>query len=416
LARKAAFGAKLAPADGPGAAGIKISEVIPEGTAAALKLQVDDVITSVNGEKIASLPGFVGIVRTKFGGDPIDLVLTRGGKEIKVSGKLVERPRMKADGFVVNYDQVVSKGKRIRIVATHPEGKGPFPTIMLIGGIGAYSIDGDYSTTPYGTILGPLAKEGYTIIRVDKPGQGDSEGPAYTELLFDDELDAYRQALRLAKTLPYVDQNRIALFGHSMGGAFAPLVASENPVKAIVASATLAKTWFEYNLENSRRQSLLGGASAADVDDELRVMSSVFHYLFNEGKSPAEIKKLRPELATMVDAMIPDGKTYSGVGLPFFAQLAQKNLVRAWTKTDANVLTLWGESDFVSGESDHEFIRDIVNAVKPGKATFVKLAQSDHGFMKTTSFQDSMAKWGQPGGQFNDNVLTTMRTWLKANL
>lgn len=315
----------------------------------------------------------------------------------------------KPDGFRVHYDQVVSQGKRIRVIATYPEAPGKHPTLFLIGGIGAYSIDGDYATTPYGNVLAPIAKAGYTIIRVDKPGQGDSEGPAYPDLGFGVEKDAYIQALRLAKTLPFVDSERIAIFGHSMGGSFAPLVHEAEPVRAIAVKGTLYKTWFEYILENSRRQALLGGSDPGSVDDYIRQLSRVTHHLFNEGLTPAQIIERHPELADFTRSMIPDGKTYSGVGIPFFRELAQTNLAAAWSKADVNVLSIYAANDFLSGQPDHEAI---ARAIPNGKGQFLLLEGTDHGFNTTTSQADSMAKWGRPGGVFNPNIIDALKIWL----
>ena len=43
------------------------------------------------------------------------------------------------------------------------------------------------------------------------------------------------------------------IFGHSMGGVFGPILASEIPIRGIAVYGTVAKTWTEYCLENWRR-------------------------------------------------------------------------------------------------------------------------------------------------------------------
>lgn len=395
---------------------LKVGAVLPKLTGEALGIQPGDLLDKFNGALISDASDIGKTLSSLAGGADIAIEVVRDGKPITLRGKLVEKPRQAPDGFEVVYDQVVSRGKRIRMIATHPSGAGPFPTVFLIGGIGAYSVDGDFATAPYGTIMGPIAKSGYATIRIDKPGQGDSEGPAYPELRFDDELDAYLQALRKAKTFSFVDKGRIAIFGHSMGGAFGPLLDAQEKVAGIAVSGTIAKTWVEYQLENTRRQSLLAGASAKEVDTEMKEMSALCHHLFNEGESIDEIIQKYPKLATAAKGMSPDGKTISGVGVPFFQELAKKNLVEAWSKTDAAVLTLWGENDFVSTQWDHEFIAKIINARKPKQARYQLVPKSDHGFFETTSMEDSLAKWGKPGSKFNPNVIDYLKEWLKETL
>jgi len=108
----------------------------------------------------------------------------------------------------------------------------------------------------------------------------------------------------------------------------------------------------------------------------------------------------------------PDGKTYSGVGIPFFQQLATKNLPEAWAKAGCDVLAMYGENDFITCEADHRFIADTVNAASPGKGEFQLVPQSDHGFTKTTSQKDSLTNWGK-GGTFNPAVIDVLGTWLE---
>jgi pimeloyl-ACP methyl ester carboxylesterase len=319
---------------------------------------------------------------------------------------LVAKPLAGEDGLNVVYDQVKVGDRRIRVIITHPQGVGPFPTLFLIGGIGAYSVDAPFASAPYGNVLGPIAKSGYATIRVEKPGQGDSEGPVYTDLLFEDELKAYVGAMKLAKTLTVVDKNRIAVFGHSMGGTFGPLLFAEEPFAGLAVNGTLARTWLEY----------LAGSPAAQVDQFMRPFATVNQLLFNDQWSLAEVKEKRPDLAPILTQISPDGKTMSGVGIPFFQQLAKRNLGEAWGKVTVPTLVTWGENDFISGESCHVMIRDIVNTAKPGVAEYVKLSNSDHGFNETASFRDSMTTWGQPGGKFNANIVETLKSWLDRTL
>ncbi len=254
LPRKGALGVHLAPMTpeelktASVEKGVKVNGVLPGLTGEKLKLQSGDVILSVNSAPVGAPAEVSRAMSGLFGGSKIVLEVLRSGRKELAEGTVVERPKQKEDGFKVIYDQVLSQGKRIRVIITHPEGKGPFPALYLIGGIGAYSVDGDFGTVAYGNVIGPIAKSGFATIRIDKPGQGDSEGPAYTDLLFDEELDAYRQALKLAKSLPVLNPDKIAVFGHSMGGCFGPLLAQEGGLAGVSVYGTLAKTWVEYLL------------------------------------------------------------------------------------------------------------------------------------------------------------------------
>ncbi len=90
------------------------------------------------------------------------------------------------------------------------------------------------------------ARRGYVVIATDMHGHGDSDDPLGTELYTSAVgLDA---AVELAATLPYVDTTKIALTGHSSGGAASNMaVAIDNERETPLISAVLfqASTWVD---------------------------------------------------------------------------------------------------------------------------------------------------------------------------
>ncbi|HZH98237.1 MAG TPA: hypothetical protein VEX38_04645, partial [Fimbriimonadaceae bacterium] len=107
----------------------------------------------------------------------------------------------------------------------------------------------------------------------------------------------------------------------------------------------------------------------------------------------------------------PDGKTMSGMPMAFWRQVFAYNFADYWMKVNTNVLSLWGENEFIASRIDHPYIAEIVNKVKPGTAKYVEVKDSDHGFFKTTSMQDSFTKWSQPGKEVNPAVVDILVEW-----
>ncbi len=392
--------------------GIKVTRLVPGGTAEAAGLKVGDVLEFLNGNKLTDNGRFVALAHDLNGGAKFELRYSRDGSESTTAGLMVARPKASESNSDVIYDQVVSQGKRVRVIITRPKkGNGPFPTLFLIGGIGAYSVDAPFATMTYGKVIEPIADAGFVTVRIDKPGQGDSEGPAYKKLTFNAEADAYLQALRLTKSLPFVDANRVAIYGHSMGGCFAPVVASQESVKAVIANGTLFQSFTEYMLENTRRQSELSNMPADQLDQQQKQLSAAMYWIFDRNESPASVERNHSELAAFAKQTFPDGETYSGVGLPFFRDLEHTNLALAWSKTKANALIIYGENDFLSGRTDHERIVAFLNKLRPGSAEFKLLAKTDHLFTKTTSMRDSMDRWGK-GGEFNPAIVEALLEYL----
>ena len=54
--------------------------------------------------------------------------------------------------------------------------------------------------------------------------------------------------LNYSLKMPEIDSENIFLFGHSLGGVTAPLIAAEVPVRGIINYGSVATTWYEYLL------------------------------------------------------------------------------------------------------------------------------------------------------------------------
>ncbi len=420
LPRKATFGAQLAPvpaelrqqaglAEGEG---LLLPNVFPDQTAGLAGLKNGDVLVTIEGRAVRGNASVLQAVNASPAGKVIELEYLREGKRSKLSVKLVERPREKSEHYDVVYSHVVSLGKRMRVVTTKPKREGRFPVMVMIQGLGPSVMDTPLTGAgAYSKILYAFATEGWATVRVDKPGVGDSEGGPYDTVDFDTEMDIYRQAIAAAKKMLFVDPDKVFIFGHSMGGAFGPIVASETKIRGIAVAGTVAKTWTEYFQENTRRQELLAGRTPEQVDETLRNQAAAMACLLDLRMKPDEVIAKFPKLAAAVRDLTPGGLMY-GRPVDFWAQLSNYNYPAYWAKVDANVLAIWGACEFITTEEDHPLIAEVVNRARPGKGKYVRLENSDHGFKKTESMADSFRRWGQ-AGEFNPNVVDALKAWTK---
>jgi pimeloyl-ACP methyl ester carboxylesterase len=246
-------------------------------------------------------------------------------------------------------------------------------------------------------------------MRVEKPGVGDSEGGPFATLDYTTELDIYRQALKQLKSLDYVDTDNVFIFGHSMGGAFGPMIACEIPVKGLAMYGIAARTWHEYLLDTLRYQTLLSGGSYSDIDDLVRKSSRVFELVFQDNLTPDQVKKAHPDLAATVDANFVGG-LFNAKASSFWSQLENTNFASYWAKCNAHVLAVHGASDFVSYEVDHRLVADIVNKVHPGWGKFVTAPSSDHLFSNWPTEAESLSHW--PRGDFNPAFIGILKSWI----
>ena len=250
-------------------------------------------------------------------------------------------------------------------------------------------------------------------MRVDKPGCGDSEGGPARDVDFDTELDGYRQALKMLKARGDVDPDRVFVFGHSMGGVMAPLLAAEIPVRGIIVYGTIAHTWTEYMLENTRRQRELADSDPSAIDHDLRNDAELLTHLYIEKIAPKDIVARYPHLRERLEQTVTEDTYFVDRSLTFFRQLADKNLGAAWESFGGHALAIWGKADFVSNEDDHALIARIVNRDHPGQGTFVAMDGIDHGFNRAVDRRESFQRGQrQEPGQFNPAILDVCRPWV----
>lgn len=395
--------------------GVLVQSTFSGATGAKAGLQAGDVLLAVNGQAV-SAANVVSTVSALPVGRTISLKVVRGGAPLQLSAVLAERPRDPGnDRYEVIYSDVVSNGHRMRTIITKPRSPGKHPSLMFIQGFAGISYD-YFLDAPVGDglrldapILAAFANRGFVTMRVEKPGVGDSEGGPFADVDFITELDIYRQALKQLKGLNDVDADNVFIFGHSMGGAFGPMIACEIPVKGMAMYGIEARTFHEYLLDTLRYQALLGGASYADIDDGVRKSSRVFEYAFQDKLTPEEIKKAHPDLSATVDEDFPGG-LFNAKTSAYWSQLENINLASYWTKCNTHVLVVHGASDFVSYEVDHRLVADIVNKTHPGWGTFATAPSSDHLFSNWKTEAESLSHW--PKGDYNPAFERMMEEWV----
>jgi pimeloyl-ACP methyl ester carboxylesterase len=249
-------------------------------------------------------------------------------------------------------------------------------------------------------------------MRCEKEGSGDATGTPCSDIGFREELDGFRAALAKLRRYDFVDSTRVFVFGHSMGGIEAPMLAAETPVRGVLVFGTGVLPWAEYLVENERRQTRL----APDVDlvaleARCRDLSDFLHEVFRKRRPIEEVVAERPDLKTLADEYWPDGAHCFGRHLEFYRGLDAVNHAEAWAKVDAPVLAMWGDLDYTTCLADHEYIAQIVGSEHPGAATVAVLPNVFHAFNRRDSVQQTLeAPWQGP---LAPEVVQTVVSWLQ---
>jgi dienelactone hydrolase len=250
------------------------------------------------------------------------------------------------------------------------------------------------------------------MMRTDKAGVGDSEGDC-ASLDYETELAHHRAALASLRHSPEVDPRAIVVFGASMGGNYAPLVAAGEQVAGVMIWGGGAKTWFERMLGFERRAKELAGAPAAELDAHMHALSRYFVAYLLDRKDPAAIEREQPALAGTWGKIVGTGPgSHYGRPLAFHQQAAAQDWAAAWARVSAPVLALYGEYDWFEDAEAHRLVADIANRRKAGQGEFVTIPATDHHFDRYT---DAAAAYkGEDGTNNADAAVSVMLRWLGA--
>ncbi len=318
-------------------------------------------------------------------------------------------------GVTVLYDAIRDgSGHLLRVIATHPDDRNRrgarYPVLFVVGWLSCDTVEAQPGTAD-GTqrMLQSMAQvPGFATVRLEKPGVGDSEGDCgATDFLT--ELAAYREAFRHLRDYPFVDDERIFLFGISNGGGFAPLVAEGTPVKGYVVDGGWIKTWFEHMLEIERRRLALSGHGPSELNPLMKSAEQLYSAFLLQRQSPREIFAAQPQLKRLWDGPV---ELQYGRPIAYYQQLQDLDLTSAWSAVRVPVLALHGEYDWIMSRDDFELLVDLVNHNLPGAAEYVQLSHTGHTFEHYASLQSAFNGMQLP---FDEGVAQRVAGWLQAH-
>lgn len=398
--------------------GLRIIQVVG-GTAKNLNLLPDDVLLSVNGQPTNTPADLTAYIPRQLEGAAVSLRVWRNRQQTTLKGTFAGRPKETDDLSETIYDSAPYKGGRLSVIINRPRKPGKLPAVLFIPGYTCSSVDGLSANHPYKRIVKGFGDAGYVVLRIEKSGLGSSQNtPPCQEMDLKEEIANFEQGLLKLKTLSYVDTQNILIFGHSMGGIVAPAISARHQVKGVMVYGTTAKSWYEYQLELNRLQSMLGKPDPMAHEAYCREQEKLAHQFFIEKKSLSQMAA-DPQTDTLLRA----GWEYDGKGhifsrnAEYWRQIQDMPLLENWQKTRAKVLVMFGESDFQAfSRADHEQIAYTVNYYRPKTATFRSFAQTDHYFAKSGSMQEAYdlfagAKYTELFNLFNPQVISAAVQW-----
>ncbi|HEX8530491.1 MAG TPA: alpha/beta fold hydrolase [Cytophagales bacterium] len=197
---------------------------------------------------------------------------------------------------------------------TLPEGKGPFPAVLLITGTGPQNRDEELmGHQPFLVLADYLTRRGIAVLRVDDRGVGKSTGDfgAATSRDFADDALA---GVNFLKSRKDIRPRQIGLVGHSEGGLIAPLVSTRS--KDIAFMVLMAGPGVAGEAIIQRQTELImkaNGMAPEGIQSSLDLQARLFEILRQEPDAARAEAKMTAAVQQATAAMTDAQKQASGL-------------------------------------------------------------------------------------------------------
>ncbi|MBK7827416.1 PDZ domain-containing protein [Nannocystis sp.] len=335
LPRRPAIGLRCVASPAGGA----LVRELRAGSAAAALLRPGDRLLALDERPISDPSQLAALLRPRRGGELLRLRVARGEALLAVDLHLDDLPHETCPDAHVLYDSIEVAGVRLRTITVRPPGPGPHPAWLLLPGLACSSQD--FAVAP-GHPLRPLVEAlvgaGVVSMRVERPGLGDSEGGPCEALGFLAERDIFAAGLAALRARAFVDPEALGLFGHSVGGMLAPLLAGAGEVRRIAVYGSCALPWPQVVRRSAERQAARTGQDIAALVAGART-----------GRDPR-----------------------------FTDELSAIDLAAAWSRVTADVLVVRGALDQAVADVDARALVELLAARPRAWTGFIEVPGADH--------------------------------------
>jgi dienelactone hydrolase len=278
---------------------------------------------------------------------------------------------------------------------TLPEGKGPFPAVLLVAGSGPHDEDETIGPNkPFRDLAAGLAKAGVATLRYDKRSWAHATRINAQTFTVDDEVtDDALAAAHLLEQQPGIDPRRVFVLGHSLGAMMAPRIGQRDPrLAGLILLAAPARPLLEISAQQVREQGQRSHETAAQI-------------AASEQAIVAEQK-----LLAAADPRHPPVGSFGGMPQRYWLSLHEVHQVEVAKKSSMPMLILQGSGDFqVSPTLDFARWKQAL-AGRP-QTDFHLYPGLSHLFMPAGK-SGTMADYMVPD-HVDSRVITDIATWVK---
>jgi uncharacterized protein len=310
----------------------------------------------------------------------------------------------------VAYDNPAG-GDRLAATLTIPNGKGPFPAVVLITGSGPQDRDETIlDHKPFLVLADSLTRKGIAVLRADDRGVGKSTGTFDGATTADFATDT-EAGIAYLKTRPEIDPRKIGLIGHSEGGIIAPMIAARNRDVAFIVM--MAGTGVPGDQVLVTQVELLTEAAGKSHEEAMKAGANEGEILalLKQDPDPAAFEKaVREKFASQ----LPDtrvGATIMALKSPWLRYFVVYDPAVALRKVTCPVLALNGEKDMqVSPKQNLPAIRKSLEAAGNKNFEIDELPGLNHLFQ--TAKTGSVKEYGEIEETISPVALEKISGWI----
>lgn len=280
-------------------------------------------------------------------GMTLKLNLVRGNTQLN-------RPQEPQPPFDYYVEDVVFLNKSGNInlsgTLTLPEKEGQFPVVILISGSGPQDRNSYImGHKPFLLLADELTKNGIGVLRYDERGVGESEGEFSSATIADLTADV-KSAFDYLKTRQDVDEDKIGLLGHSLGGVIAPKLAVAEDISFLILLAAPGVRGDEMMLKQRVDLLKLRGLNDTQIEQSNAVFKNIYEFLNSTDSEGDQLEEELKEflLKNYADSMMEQQRSMlvEQITTNEILGLLRNRPSEYLKRVDCPVLAIGGEKDF----------------------------------------------------------------------
>ncbi|NSW95128.1 MAG: alpha/beta hydrolase [Bacteroidales bacterium] len=359
---------------------------------------------------------------------------TQAGREFpldlkKLSGSFtINRPQEPKPPFPYKTEEVKFKNSLHNIniagTLTMPEGKGPFPAVILVTGSGAQNRDEEImGHKPFMVIADYLTRNGIAVLRYDDRGVGGSEGN-YAEATSADLAQDAIASFNYLNERPEIMKEMTGIAGHSEGGLIAAIAASsEKRVAFVISIAGTGVTGEEVLHRQNRDISSVASMTPEQIEDNISINKKLFAVLKKEKdnqkaeqKIEAVYRRILNKSGISNEEEIEKNLNQLKASFPkttynWLRYFIMTDPALFWKKVKCPVLAINGEKDLqVSADMNLPAIEKALKKGGNNAVTTIKIPGLNHLFQ--TSRTGAPSEYGEIEETFSPEALRIIKDWI----